>query len=109
MTLLHSLLLSLLPLLTPAVSDSIPAEVVEEEMVLKNGQIELPGTFTLPARCKDKVPAVVLVAGSGPNDRDETLGPTNPSATWLGCWQKKASPHCATTSARKSMVHARRR
>lgn len=85
MTLLHSLLLSLLPLLAPAVSDSIPAEVVEEEMVLKNGQIELPGTFTLPARYKDKVPAVVLVAGSGPNDRDETLGPNKPfrDLAWL--------------------------
>lgn len=80
-----TLLLSLLPLLAPAVSDSIPAEVVEEEMVLKNGQIELPGTFTLPARCKDKVPAVVFVAGSGPNDRDETLGPNKPfrDLAWL--------------------------
>jgi dienelactone hydrolase len=35
---------------------------------------DLPGTLTLPAG-KGPFPAVVLVHGSGPNDRDETIGP----------------------------------
>ncbi len=38
---------------------------------------ELPGTLTLPDG-KGPFPAVVLVHGSGPNDRDETLGPNKP-------------------------------
>lgn len=38
---------------------------------------KLPGTLTLPVG-KKKVPVVVLVHGSGPQDRDETLGPNKP-------------------------------
>lgn len=37
----------------------------------------LPGTLTVPAG-KGPFPAVVLVHGSGPNDRDETLGASKP-------------------------------
>lgn len=37
----------------------------------------LPGTLTLPTG-KGPFPAVLLVAGSGPNDRDETIGPNKP-------------------------------
>jgi dienelactone hydrolase len=35
---------------------------------------DLPGTLTLPAG-KGPFPAIVLVHGSGPNDRDESIGP----------------------------------
>jgi hypothetical protein len=35
---------------------------------------DLPGTLTLPTG-KGPFPAIVLVHGSGPNDRDETIGP----------------------------------
>lgn len=38
---------------------------------------KLPGTLTLPVG-KKKVPVVILVHGSGPNDRDETAGPNKP-------------------------------
>jgi len=41
----------------------------------------LPGTLTLPrvdGGDGGRFPAVVLVHGSGPNDRDETLGPNRP-------------------------------
>lgn len=38
---------------------------------------KLPGTLTLPLRQK-KAPVVILVQGSGPNDRDETVGPNKP-------------------------------
>jgi uncharacterized protein len=37
----------------------------------------LPGTLVLP-KGKGPFPAVLLVAGSGANDRDETLGPNKP-------------------------------
>lgn len=37
----------------------------------------LPGTLTLPPG-NGPFPAVLLVAGSGPNDRDETIGPNKP-------------------------------
>ncbi len=38
---------------------------------------ELPGTLTLP-KGEGRFPAVILVHGSGPNDRDETIGPNKP-------------------------------
>ena len=37
----------------------------------------LPATLTLP-RDVERAPVVVLVHGSGPNDRDETVGPNRP-------------------------------
>lgn len=37
----------------------------------------LPGTLSMPNGA-GPFPAVVLVAGSGPNDRDETIGPNTP-------------------------------
>jgi hypothetical protein len=37
----------------------------------------LPGTLTLP-NGDGPFPAIVLVQGSGPNDRDETIGPNKP-------------------------------
>ncbi|MBV8761457.1 MAG: alpha/beta fold hydrolase [Deltaproteobacteria bacterium] len=40
---------------------------------------DLPGTLTVPAG-KGPVPCVVLVHGSGPHDRDETVGPNKPFA-----------------------------
>jgi dienelactone hydrolase len=43
------------------------------------GSPPLKGTLTLPAG-KGPFPAVVLVSGSGPNDRDETVGPNKPFA-----------------------------
>lgn len=49
-----------------------PAAVVEEAVVVGAGTAyELGGTLTLPAAADGPVPAVVLVHGSGPSDRDE--------------------------------------
>lgn len=42
-----------------------------------DGETALPGTLTLPEGA-GPFPAVVLVHGSGPNDRDETIGPNRP-------------------------------
>lgn len=46
----------------------------ETNVMIGKGAWALHGTLTLPAG-KGPFPAVVLVHGSGPNDRDETIGP----------------------------------
>ena len=49
----------------------------EEEVNIGSGQWTLPATITIPKGI-GPFPAVVLVHGSGPNDRDETYGPNKP-------------------------------
>lgn len=56
----------------------LPEEVTEREITVGKGRISLPGKLTLPREHSGKLPAVVLVHGSGPNDMDETLGPNKP-------------------------------
>jgi dienelactone hydrolase len=46
----------------------------ETEVKIGSGDWVLPGTLTLP-KGDGPFPAVVLVHGSGPHDRDETIGP----------------------------------
>ncbi len=53
------------------------AAFTESEIAVRNGELSLPATLTLP-RGEGPHPAVVLVHGSGPNDRDETFGPNKP-------------------------------
>jgi uncharacterized protein len=59
----------------PAYGD--PARFEEKEVTVGSGEWKLPGTLTVP-KGKGPFPAVLLVHGSGPNDRDETLGPNKP-------------------------------
>ena len=59
----------------PAYAD--PAKFEETEVTVGSGSWTLPGTLTMP-KGDGPFPAVVLVHGSGPNDRDETLGPNRP-------------------------------
>ena len=49
--------------------------VENREVQIENGKIFLPGTFTLPTERKKPVALAVLLAGSGPCDRNETIGP----------------------------------
>ncbi len=46
----------------------------EEEVMVGSGKWTLHGTLTIP-KTAEPFPAIVLVHGSGPNDRDETIGP----------------------------------
>lgn len=50
---------------------------VERQVTVGSGEWALPGTLSLPAG-KGPFPALVLVQGSGPQDRDETIGPNKP-------------------------------
>jgi dienelactone hydrolase len=55
-----------------------PAKFEEHEVTVGEGSDwPLPGTLAIP-KGEGPYPALVLVHGSGPNDRDETLGPNKP-------------------------------
>ncbi len=49
----------------------------EKEVTIGTGEWALTGTLTLPVG-NGSFPVVVLVHGSGPQDRDETIGPNKP-------------------------------
>jgi dienelactone hydrolase len=61
----------------PDPNEKIDAPGEETEVEIGAGDRALPGTLTVP-RAGGPFPAVVLVHGSGPNDRDETLGLNTP-------------------------------
>ena len=51
----------------------------EVDFTVGTGQWRLPGTLTLPVAADNRdAPALVLVHGSGPEDRDETIGANKP-------------------------------
>ncbi|NZA26381.1 alpha/beta fold hydrolase [Luteimonas sp. SJ-92] len=53
------------------------AGYAEREFVFRSAGLELPGTLALPDGA-GPFPAVVLVHGSGPQDRDQRIGPNRP-------------------------------
>jgi uncharacterized protein len=69
--------------LRPAPQPSAPppyadaSAFTERDFTVGTGEWALPGTLAMPAG-QGPFPAVVLVHGSGPNDRDESLGPNKP-------------------------------
>jgi dienelactone hydrolase len=54
-----------------------PDGFTERQVQVGSGEWALPATLTLPKGVRP-FPAVVLVHGSGPHDRDETIGPNKP-------------------------------
>ncbi len=54
-----------------------PAQYTEREIVVGEGEFALPGALTLP-KGEGPFPLVILVHGSGANDRDETIGGAKP-------------------------------
>ncbi len=58
-----------------------PFPYSEESVTVTNGDIKLAGTLTTPAG-KGPFPVVILVSGSGPQNRDEELFEHRPFAVW---------------------------
>jgi Dienelactone hydrolase and related enzymes len=49
----------------------------DEDIEIGSGEWKLPGSLSVP-KGNAKHPAVILVHGSGPNDRNESIGPNEP-------------------------------
>jgi hypothetical protein len=56
---------------------TIPSGITETTIGFGKSGFELPGTLTTPT-ANGPFPILILVHGSGPNDRDETIGPNKP-------------------------------
>ncbi|QUH26234.1 alpha/beta fold hydrolase [Serpentinicella alkaliphila] len=56
---------------------SQPKNFTESEITIGNDEWALPGTLTIP-NGEGPFPALVLIHGSGPSDRDSTIGPNKP-------------------------------
>lgn len=57
-----------------------PFPYTTEEVTFKNGEVELHGTLTLPENCTKNTPVVVMLTGSGQQNRDEELFDHKPFA-----------------------------
>src|SRR6266699_1185148 len=58
------------PLTIPAADTVPPAVAVESPYTIHSGALELGGTLALPRGATGRVPVVVIIAGSGPTDRN---------------------------------------
>src|SRR6058998_1187864 len=47
-----------------------PAVAVESPYTIRSGTLELGGTLTLPRGATGRIPVAVIIAGSGPTDRN---------------------------------------
>ena len=66
-----------------------PFPYTTEEVKFKNGDIELNGTLTLPAGFSKKTPVLVMVTGSGQQNRDEELFEHKPFAVIADAFARK--------------------
>lgn len=70
----------LMPVPTASTAEAVAFDkekMTERDITVGAEGFKLPGTLTLPVG-KKKVPVVILVHGSGPHDRDATVGPNKP-------------------------------
>jgi hypothetical protein len=70
--------MNITPRTPAAVTSAAPASTrfTEESVTVGAGEWALPGTLSMPLN--PIAAAIVLVHGSGPSDRDETVGPNKP-------------------------------
>jgi pimeloyl-ACP methyl ester carboxylesterase len=63
--------------MTVARIDTVPPHsVIELPFTIQSGTLALPGTLTLPANYRAQIPVALIVAGSGPTDRNgNSTGP----------------------------------
>jgi uncharacterized protein len=55
-----------------------PDSFTEQDVTVGDGPLAVPGTLSVPRGHDGTGPGVVLLAGSGPNDQDETIGRNKP-------------------------------
>ena len=71
MALLSIALLALAQVAPVAPADTVPpAAAMESPYTIYSGAVQLHGTLTTPRGIKEAVPVVVIIAGSGPTDRN---------------------------------------
>jgi pimeloyl-ACP methyl ester carboxylesterase len=59
------------PAASAAAIDTVPPKtVIETPFAIQSGTLSLPGTLTLPVKYKRQIAVVLIVAGSGPTDRN---------------------------------------
>jgi dienelactone hydrolase len=90
-----------------------PESYREEQITVGSGEWVLPGTLTVP-KGDGPFPAAVLVHGSGPHDRDETIGPNKPfrDLAWgfasqgiaVFRYEKRTRQHAARVAAREASL-----
>ncbi|MBF0546615.1 MAG: DUF3887 domain-containing protein [Candidatus Riflebacteria bacterium] len=67
--------------LPPSYADT--SKFSDQEVTIGTGAWKLPGTLTIP-QGTGSFPLLILVHGSGPQDRDETIGPNKPFCDLAG-------------------------
>lgn len=92
---------------------SVPEKFLEREVMAGAPGWPLPATLTMP-RGEGPFPALVLVHGSGPNDRDETVGAAKPfrdlAEGLASCgvavlrYEKRTRQHAARLAAAKTVT-----
>jgi len=70
----------------PPATLNAPAAVVEAPFAFTRGTLTLHGTLTLPRSMEGRVPVVLIVAGSGPTDRNANGPGSNTNAYALLAW-----------------------
>lgn len=65
-----------------------PFPYSQEEVTFSNGDARLTGTLASPAGCDAGTPVLILVTGSGLQDRDETLWEHKPFAVIADCFAR---------------------
>ena len=80
---------SILVALTLQTADTIaPAAAVQSPYTIKSGALELGGTLVMPRGATGRVPVVVIIAGSGPTDRNgNSLMGIRPNSYAQLAWQ----------------------
>ena len=73
-----------------------PGAFAEQDLTVGDGPMAVPGTLSLPHQPRP-CPTVVLLAGSGPQDRDETTGRNKPLKDLAWGWPATALAYCALT------------
>jgi len=90
-----------------------PSRFTEHDVTVGTGQWALPATLTLPSG-EGRVPVVILVHGSGPHDRDQSIGPNKPfkdlafglASRGIGVlrYEKRSKAHAGTLAGVASLT-----